>query len=671
MTDITTTATTTTTTTSPPHSNGNHSTSNESDTEKATNGEDHPQQQQVVVKSNSSIAKSNDKRRRRKQNNKAKAKKDNNNNKSSSSSSASLVPKEEEVEIVYVRQDEDLTDPSYAEFCDIFAHFMKPEELTATSSSGSSSSSSAVKEEKQEETTIQATTSSSSSSSSTIDGIQTTDNTKQQQQAAQAAAQIILSSSSAVKGTSKKQKKRLKRLSIPLLKQLVRRPEAVEVHDVNSSDPYFLVYLKSYRNTVPVPKHWCQKRKYLQNKRGFEKPPFQLPDFIAKTGITKLREDNAAKDEQKRMKQKQRERMQPKMGRVDIDYQILHDAFFRFQTKPKLTIQGDLYYECKEMEVQLKEKKPGQLSQELKIALGMPAEGAPPPWLLNMQRYGPPPAYPSQKIAGLNAPLPPGCSWGFHPGGWGKPPIDDVSGRGLYGDIFGTNIQAQPQESLIGPIDRLHWGSLEVEDIPEDDGDVIHDDDDDDGVDLDEKEGEEEGKGEQSDGISSIPTGLETPDSLDLRKGRLDQDKSLYTVLEQTQSNIGGGSLYGSSHKYVVPSSDKAKITNTTNSSGGKDKVDLMKSKRTEQVNITLNPSDMEDMDTLHEGSDLLKRKYEQVLSDKAEADRGEDVSDVIAEQNKKRKKTTPSSHPSHKSQPDKDISKDKDKSKNKKLYSF
>jgi hypothetical protein len=37
---------------------------------------------------------------------------------------------------------------------------------------------------------------------------------------------------------------------------------------------------KQLRNTVPVPRHWCFKRKYLQGKRGIEKPPFDLPDFI-------------------------------------------------------------------------------------------------------------------------------------------------------------------------------------------------------------------------------------------------------------------------------------------------------------------------------------------------------------------------------------------------------
>jgi splicing factor 3B subunit 2 len=53
-----------------------------------------------------------------------------------------------------------------------------------------------------------------------------------------------------------------------------------------------------------------------------------------------------------------------------------------------------------------------------------------------MQRYGPPPSYPKLKVPGLNAPIPEGAQWGFHPGGWGKPPVDEMN-RPLYGDVFG------------------------------------------------------------------------------------------------------------------------------------------------------------------------------------------------------------------------------------------
>lgn len=42
-----------------------------------------------------------------------------------------------------------------------------------------------------------------------------------------------------------------------------------------------------------------------------------------------------------------RERARPKLGKIDIDYQKLHDAFFKWQTKPEMTIMGELYFEGK------------------------------------------------------------------------------------------------------------------------------------------------------------------------------------------------------------------------------------------------------------------------------------------------------------------------------------
>jgi splicing factor 3B subunit 2 len=64
--------------------------------------------------------------------------------------------------------------------------------------------------------------------------------------------------------------------------------------------------------------------------------------------------------------------------------------FFRWQSKPKMTIHGDLYYEGKEFETRMKDKKPGDLSDDLRTALGMPvgpnSNRIPPPWLIAMQR---------------------------------------------------------------------------------------------------------------------------------------------------------------------------------------------------------------------------------------------------------------------------------------------
>ena len=142
------------------------------------------------------------------------------------------------------------------------------------------------------------------------------------------------------------------------------------------------------------------------------------------------------------------------------------------------------------------------LSEELQNALGM-TDGAPPPWLVNMQRYGPPPSYPSLKIPGLNAPIPPGAQFGYHAGaatragqgraswvmavgqldmppptwpqlaplllaymcrcwgltaasarhagGWGKPPVDEF-GRPIYGNVCGVDEEEVDEDELVSRV---------------------------------------------------------------------------------------------------------------------------------------------------------------------------------------------------------------------------
>ncbi|TKA50732.1 hypothetical protein B0A49_11275 [Cryomyces minteri] len=258
---------------------------------------------------------------------------------------------------------------------------------------------------------------------------------------------------------SKKARKLQNKLSVAELKALVSKPEIVEESDTNTADPRLLVAIKSHRNVVPVPTHWQLKREYLSSKRGVEKPPFALPKFIQETGIAEMRDAVLEKQDQASLKQKQRERVQPKMGKLDIDYQKLYEAFFRHQTKPELTRYGEVYYEGKEYETNMRHLRPGELSEELKEALNIPP-GAPPPWLINQQRFGPPPAYPSLKIPGLNAPPPPGGSWGFHPGGYGKPPLDDHNLPLYGGDVFGVPTP-NPNLVLGEPVEKALWGELQ------------------------------------------------------------------------------------------------------------------------------------------------------------------------------------------------------------------
>ena len=154
-------------------------------------------------------------------------------------------------------------------------------------------------------------------------------------------------------------------------------------------------------NTVPVPIHWAQNGKYLQSQRGKVRKPYKLPDYIEATGISRIRLIELPVHIS--LQQKTRRRMRPKLGRTDIDYQILYDAFFKYQTKKRLTKLGEVYYEGKETDKRMSKFKPGKLSRNLRNALGISASTI-PPFVQNMQRYGPPPAYPFLKIPGVNIP---------------------------------------------------------------------------------------------------------------------------------------------------------------------------------------------------------------------------------------------------------------------------
>ncbi|XP_043271662.1 splicing factor 3B subunit 2 [Venturia canescens] len=439
---------------------------------------------------------------------------------------------------------------------------------------------------------------------------------------------------------SKRKLKRLTRLSVAELKQLVGRPDVVEMHDVTARDPKLLVQLKAHRNTVPVPRHWCFKRKYLQGKRGIEKPPFDLPDFIKRTGITEMRASLQERDDTRTLKAKMRERARPKLGKIDIDYQKLHDAFFKWQTKPRMTIHGDLYYEGKEFETRLKEKKPGELSDELRTALGMPVgpncHKVPPPWLIAMQRYGPPPSYPNLKIPGLNAPIPESCAFGYHAGGWGKPPVDET-GRPLYGDVFGV---ARPPggDAMDEEVDRGMWGEPESESSGEED----EDEDGDDGG-----EGDAEGR-EDNDasglvtpgaeglitpsGITSIPAGLETPETIELRKKKIESEMeggdtpALYTVLQERRTEGLGASMMGSTHVYDM-----------TGAAGGQAPPSVIAARRgisgaaaearaekDGAVELALDPSEL-DLD-----SEAMASRYEETMRSRQAHLRREDLSDML-----------------------------------------
>ena len=78
-----------------------------------------------------------------------------------------------------------------------------------------------------------------------------------------------------------------------------------------------------------------------------------------------------------------KQRMRPKLGALDIDYEVLYNAFYKNQTRPYMTQHGDIYHEGKEYQVKMRVYKPGRVSPALRSALGVP-DTSPPPWLQNM-----------------------------------------------------------------------------------------------------------------------------------------------------------------------------------------------------------------------------------------------------------------------------------------------
>ncbi|EAR88113.1 PSP family protein (macronuclear) [Tetrahymena thermophila SB210] len=356
---------------------------------------------------------------------------------------------------------------------------------------------------------------------------------------------------------SRKQRKQQRWLQVAQLKALVKRPDLVEAWDITAPDPRTLVFLKSLKNTVPVPRHWCQKRKYLQNKRGILKQPFKLPEYIENTGIAKLRDPFSERDGITMVKQKLKERMNPKMGKIEIDYDVLHDAFFKYQTKPKLTIHGDIYYEGKEDECQSKKYKPGRMSEALRSALEI-SDYAPPPWLASMQRYGPPPSYPNLKIIGMT----------YHDQGGSflnkvaiEEQVKQMNMPGIYG-IFKSDDDGNDDAI---PVPKGYWGQViedddhNVEDQAEvvEDQDLDEDDLGDDDVDFEEQLQSYDKQGGQQQNYpkhaavnQSNAAGFETPD-VDIR-GQPASEAPLYHVLEQVPTKGQSGAILGSQHTYIM-----------------------------------------------------------------------------------------------------------------------
>jgi splicing factor 3B subunit 2 len=211
--------------------------------------------------------------------------------------------------------------------------------------------------------------------------------------------------------------------------------------------------------------------------------------------------------------------------------------------------------------------KPGRMSPELRMALSIP-ENAPPPWLVNMQRYGPPPAYPNLKIPGVNAPIPESIAFGY-----GRL-FTDEKGFTVYADCHGLNKAVYQRRQNRRP----HWGA--IKDVPDEEEESEPEDEEEE----DEEEPEYEGIGRSDLPDISAADIYEEEQKLRSEKVNLDDLKSgiasliqgttapvekkrpptmppiptearpLYEILPEVKAASSGQSeIYASSHGYAVP----------------------------------------------------------------------------------------------------------------------
>ena len=124
----------------------------------------------------------------------------------------------------------------------------------------------------------------------------------------------------------------------------------------------------------------------------------------------------------------------------------------------------------------------------------------------------------------------------------------------------------------------------------------------------------------------SILTGIETPAVVDLRKQqRKEPKRTLNQVLEEKEERIAPRTLLGTTHTYVINigTQDKTRVK----------RVDLLKGQQTDRVDAILQPEELEVMDN------VLPAKYEEPKQEEKLHSQREDFSDMVAENEKKRKR--------------------------------
>lgn len=193
--------------------------------------------------------------------------------------------------------------------------------------------------------------------------------------------------------------------------------ESVDMHTGNAPHPVFLSQLQSVRRSVPVPFHWTQLSVFLSKQ--LDRPESNVvPEAVEDTNVRQIRKN--------------------KISSVNVasfaQCFVTANPLVLKGFSADLTVHGQVFYS--NMWRAPRKHQPGTLSRNLRQALGMDQTSA-LPWLHEMQAVEElPPSRATMTVPGMNAPIPPGGSWGRADGQWGNPPRD-AAGNYLYPSIRG------------------------------------------------------------------------------------------------------------------------------------------------------------------------------------------------------------------------------------------
>lgn len=206
-------------------------------------------------------------------------------------------------------------------------------------------------------------------------------------------------------------------ISLIDLKLYSNNPNLVSRKDLNAPFPFLLVKIKSDFNIVNFPFN-SETNGEIISRSSLNQSKYVIPPNVLLANISALKKIDFENQEKKIKKMKIGE-LSKAIIKINVDYQKMHDSFFKYDYEPKLSIYGEIFgnnngkknhdrFSLSKEKIFYNSEN-GIISNSLKKALGIekfPNGQIPFPWIKKMRKFGLPPAYSGIKIMGINKEFP-------------------------------------------------------------------------------------------------------------------------------------------------------------------------------------------------------------------------------------------------------------------------